>query len=166
MDYKLFVLARMREAWVRTGDGREAVVTGLRRSGPVVTCAALLLAVVSGAFMRGGCSPIPQIGLGLTLAVLIGATVVRMLLVPATTALLGRRARWAPKPLRRAHERFAVREESPAATPPARRHAETPAVRRAGRSARRTAGADGWCPVQGLLPLVRRGPGREWPGRG
>ncbi|GAA5213540.1 MMPL family transporter [Streptomyces thinghirensis] len=117
MDYELFILARMREARERTGDDREAVVTGLRRSGRVVTCAALLLAVVFGAFMTGGFSPILQIGLGLTLAVLIDATVVRMLLVPATMALLGRRAWWAPRPLRRAHERFGVREE--AATAPA-----------------------------------------------
>lgn len=112
MDYELFILARMREARRRTGDDQEAVVTGLRRSGRVVTCAALLLAVVFGAFMTGGFSPILQIGLGLTLAVLIDATVVRMLLVPATMALLGRRAWWAPKALRRAHDRFGVREEA------------------------------------------------------
>ncbi|MFG3106843.1 MMPL family transporter [Streptomyces tendae] len=117
MDYELFILARMREAREATGDDREAVVTGLRRSGRVVTCAALLLAVVFGAFMTGGFSPILQIGFGLTLAVLIDATVVRMLLVPATMALLGRRAWWAPKPLRRAHERFGVREEAPDPAP-------------------------------------------------
>ncbi|MEV6485795.1 MMPL family transporter [Streptomyces sp. NPDC051576] len=111
MDYELFILARMREARQRTGDDQEAVVTGLRRSGRVVTCAALLLAVVFGAFMTGGFSPILQIGLGLTLAVLIDATVVRMLLVPATMALLGHRAWWAPKPLRRAHDRYGLREE-------------------------------------------------------
>jgi RND superfamily putative drug exporter len=111
MDYELFILARMREARRRTGDDQEAVVTGLRRSGRVVTCAALLLAVVFGAFMTGGFSPILQIGLGLTLAVLIDATVVRMLLVPATMALLGRRAWWAPKPLRRVHDRFGLSEE-------------------------------------------------------
>ncbi|MFE1009998.1 MMPL family transporter [Streptomyces sp. NPDC058794] len=114
MDYELFILARMREAREQGGDDREAVVTGLRRSGRVVTCAALLLAVVFGAFMTGGFSPILQIGLGLTLAVLIDATVVRMLLVPASMALLGRHAWWAPKPLRRAHERFGVREEAAA----------------------------------------------------
>ena len=113
MDYELFILARMREARRLTGDDEEAVVTGLRRSGRVVTCAALLLAVVFGAFMTGGFSPILQIGLGLTLAVLIDATVVRMLLVPATMALLGRRAWWAPKVLRRAHDRFGLREEAP-----------------------------------------------------
>jgi RND superfamily putative drug exporter len=110
MDYELFILARMREARQRGEDHEEAVVTGLRRSGRVVTCAALLLAVVFGAFMTGGFSPILQIGLGLTLAVLIDATVVRMLLVPATMALLGRRAWWAPKPLRRVHDRFGLRE--------------------------------------------------------
>ncbi|RZB16827.1 MMPL family transporter [Streptomyces sp. F001] len=113
MDYELFILARMREAR-RLGEAdQEAVVTGLRRSGRVVTCAALLLAVVFGAFMTGGFSPILQIGLGLTLAVLIDATVVRMLLVPATMALLGRRAWWAPKPLRKAHDRFGLQEEAP-----------------------------------------------------
>ncbi|WP_406222062.1 MMPL family transporter [Streptomyces canus] len=114
MDYELFILARMRESRQRTGDDHEAVVTGLRRSGRVVTCAALLLAVVFGAFMTGGFSPILQIGLGLTLAVLIDATVVRMLLVPATMALLGRRAWWAPGPLRRVHDRFGLREAAAA----------------------------------------------------
>ncbi|CAM5347621.1 MMPL family transporter [Streptomyces canus] len=114
MDYELFILARMRESRQRTGDDHEAVVTGLRRSGRVVTCAALLLAVVFGAFMTGGFSPILQIGLGLTLAVLIDATVVRMLLVPATMALLGRHAWWAPGPLRRVHDRFGLREAAAA----------------------------------------------------
>ncbi|MGC9537322.1 MMPL family transporter [Streptomyces sp. UG1] len=113
MDYELFILARMREARQFTGADQEAVVTGLRRSGRVVTCAALLLAVVFGAFMTGGFAPILQIGLGLTLAVLIDATVVRMLLVPATMALLGRHAWWAPRPLRRAHERFGLHEQAP-----------------------------------------------------
>ncbi|GAA3956179.1 MMPL family transporter [Streptomyces marokkonensis] len=122
MDYELFILARMREARELTGDDREAVVTGLRRSGRVVTCAALLLAVVFGAFMTGGFSPILQIGLGLTLAVLIDATVVRMLLVPATMALLGSRAWWAPKALRRAHERFGLREEAAAVAEPQPAH--------------------------------------------
>lgn len=112
MDYELFILARMREARRATGDDQEAVVSGLRRSGRVVTCAALLLAVVFGAFMTGGFSPILQIGLGLTLAVLIDATLVRMLLVPATMTLLGRWAWWAPKPLRRVHRRFGLSEEA------------------------------------------------------
>ncbi len=110
MDYELFILARMREEWLRTGDHRAAVVTGLRQSGRVVTCAALLLAIVFGAFMTGSFSPILQIGLGLTLAVLIDATVVRMLLVPATMTLLGGKAWWAPRRLRRLHDRFGLKE--------------------------------------------------------
>ncbi|MFD7291997.1 MMPL family transporter [Streptomyces sp. NPDC059897] len=118
MDYELFILARMREAWRATGDAQEAVVTGLRRSGRVVSCAALLLAVVFGAFMTGGFAPILEIGLGLTLAVVIDATIVRMLLVPASMALLGKRAWWAPRPLRRLHERIDVREEDEAPAEP------------------------------------------------
>ncbi|MFJ4682216.1 MMPL family transporter [Streptomyces sp. NPDC088789] len=117
MDYELFILARMREARQQGEDEREAVVTGLRRSGRVVTCAALLLAVVFAAFMTGGFAPILQIGLGLTLAVLIDATIVRMLLVPATMMLLGRYAWWAPKPLRRVHDRIGLSEEPPAPAP-------------------------------------------------
>lgn len=93
------------------GDAQGAVVTGLRRSGRVVSCAALLLAVVFGAFMTGGFAPILEIGLGLTLAVVIDATIVRMLLVPATMALMGKRAWWAPRALRRVHDRFGVQEE-------------------------------------------------------
>ncbi|MEV0319045.1 MMPL family transporter [Streptomyces sp. NPDC050658] len=110
MDYELFILSRMRETWLETGDHRAAVIEGLRRSGRVVSCAALLLAIVFGGFMTGGFSPILQIGLGLTLAVLIDATVVRMFLVPATMTLLGRRAWWAPEDLRRIHQRYGVRE--------------------------------------------------------
>lgn len=110
MDYELFILARMRESWVETGDHRTAIVSGLRSSGRVVSCAALLLAIVFGGFMTGGFSPILQIGLGLTLAVLIDATVVRMFLVPAAMALLGRRAWWAPPGLRRLHARYGLSE--------------------------------------------------------
>ncbi|MGW6025748.1 MMPL family transporter [Streptomyces sp. NPDC055099] len=117
MDYELFILSRMRETWLETGDHRTATVEGLRRSGRVVSCAALLLAIVFGGFMTGGFSPILQIGLGLTLAVLIDATLVRMFLVPATMTLLGRRAWWAPARMRRLHERYGLREEAPSAGP-------------------------------------------------
>lgn len=110
MDYELFILSRMREAWLETGDHRAATVEGLRRSGRVVSCAALLLAIVFGGFMTGGFSPILQIGLGLTLAVLIDATLVRMFLVPATMTLLGRRAWWAPRRMRELHQRYGLHE--------------------------------------------------------
>ncbi|MFD0414039.1 MMPL family transporter [Streptomyces sp. NPDC127108] len=121
MDYELFILARMREAWTsgpEAGDHRAAIVAGLRSSGRVVSCAALLLAIVFGGFMTGGFSPILQIGLGLTLAVLIDATVVRMFLVPAAMALLGEYAWWAPPGLRRLHERYGLSEgDGPAGRP-------------------------------------------------
>ncbi|MEU6895323.1 MMPL family transporter [Streptomyces sp. NPDC046557] len=110
MDYEIFILARVREAWLAGEDSREAVVTGLQRSGRIVSCAALLILIVFGAFMLGGYSPVLQIGLGLSLAVLFDATIVRMLLVPATMALLGRTAWWAPAPLRRLHDRFGLKE--------------------------------------------------------
>ncbi|MEV8315353.1 MMPL family transporter [Streptomyces sp. NPDC059900] len=118
MDYELFILSRMRETWLETGDHRAATVEGLRRSGRVVSCAALLLAIVFGGFMTGGFAPILQIGLGLTLAVLIDATLVRMFLVPATMTLLGRRAWWAPARMRRLHERYGLREEAPVTNAP------------------------------------------------
>ncbi|MER5299772.1 MMPL family transporter [Streptomyces lasiicapitis] len=126
MDYELFILARMRESWTSgpaAGDHRAAIVAGLRSSGRVVSCAALLLAIVFGGFMTGGFSPILQIGLGLTLAVLIDATVVRMFLVPAAMALLGRRAWWAPPRLRRLHQRYGLSETpEPAPEPTPQAH--------------------------------------------
>ncbi|MGB8944631.1 MAG: MMPL family transporter [Streptomyces sp.] len=126
MDYELFILSRMRETWLETGDPRAATVEGLRRSGRVVSCAALLLAIVFGGFMTGGFSPILQIGLGLTLAVLIDATLVRMFLVPATMTLLGRRAWWAPPRLRKIHQRYGLREAPSAAPLPVRQAPPSP----------------------------------------
>ncbi len=110
MDYEIFILARVREAWLESSDPREAVVVGLRRTGRIVSCAAMLILVVFAAFMLGGYAPVLQIGLGLSLAVLFDATIVRMLLVPATMALLGRAAWWAPAPLRRLHARYGLKE--------------------------------------------------------
>jgi RND superfamily putative drug exporter len=111
MDYEIFILGRVREAYLADpSTPRAAVAAGLQRSGRIVTSAALLIAVVFGAFMAGGNAVIGQIGLGLTLAVLIDATLVRMLLVPATMALLGQAAWWAPAPLRRLHRRHGLTE--------------------------------------------------------
>ncbi|TGA85685.1 MMPL family transporter [Streptomyces sp. MZ04] len=126
MDYELFILSRMRESRLETGDDRAAVVEGLRRSGRVVSCAALLLAIVFCGFMTGGFSPILQIGLGLTLAVLIDATVVRMFLVPATMTLLGRLAWWAPARLKRVHEQYGLREAPAAERVPVRQAPPSP----------------------------------------
>jgi len=110
MDYEIFILGRIREARLQGEDARTAVVTGIRHTGRVVTCAAALLVIVFASFMTGGAAPILEFGLGLTLAVLIDATLVRMLLVPAVLALLGERAWWAPRALRGVHTRFGVSE--------------------------------------------------------
>jgi RND superfamily putative drug exporter len=101
MDYEIFILGRVREAYLADPtDPRGAVARGLQRSGRVVTSAAVLIAIVFACFMIDGNAMIGQIGLGLTLAVLIDATLVRMLLVPATMALLGQTAWWSPGWLR------------------------------------------------------------------
>jgi RND superfamily putative drug exporter len=110
MDYEMFLLSRIREQWLAGAGAHRAVAEGLQRTGRIVTSAALLLAVVFAGFLVGGFAPIKQVGLGLVLAVALDATVVRMLLVPATMTLFGRYNWWAPAPLRRLHKRFGVAE--------------------------------------------------------
>jgi RND superfamily putative drug exporter len=114
MDYEVFLLGRIAESHRQTGDNDRAVEQGLRRTGGIITAAAALMAVVYGAFVAGGFSPVKQVGLGLVLAVLIDATVVRMLVVPAAMTLMGRANWWAPAPLRRLHDRIGL-TEAPAA---------------------------------------------------
>jgi len=110
MDYEVFLLSRMREQWDRTGDNTTAVATGLQRSGGIITSAALLLVVVIGAFATSGITFIKMIGVGMIIAILLDATVVRALLVPATMRLLGRYNWWAPPPLARFWQRYGHRE--------------------------------------------------------
>ena len=112
MDYEVFLLSRIREEWDRTHDNTRAVAIGLQRTGRIITSAALLLVVVIGAFATSGISFITMIGAGLAFAILLDATVIRGLLVPATMRLLGRANWWAPAPLLRAWERFGIREPS------------------------------------------------------
>ena len=101
MDYEVFLLTRMREAWQRTGDNREAVALGLERSGRIVTSAALIVVVVAGSFAFADIVLIKALGLGIAIAVALDATVVRALLVPATMRLLGRWNWWIPAWLER-----------------------------------------------------------------
>lgn len=110
MDYELFLLSRIREEWDRTGDNAAAVAAGLQRTGAIITNAALLLAVVIAAFTTSGIMFIKLIGVGLLAAVVVDATVVRALLVPATMRLLGRANWWLPRPLRRLHSQVALSE--------------------------------------------------------
>ncbi len=101
MDYEVFLLTRMKEAWERTGDNAEAVAQGLERSGRIVTSAALIVVVVAGSFVFADIVLIKALGLGVALAVAIDATIVRALLVPATMRLLGKWNWWLPARLER-----------------------------------------------------------------
>jgi RND superfamily putative drug exporter len=117
VDYEVFLLSRIREEWLATGDPRGSVAVGLQRTGGIVTAAALVIGVVFAGFIAGGFAPIKAVGLGLVLAIALDATIVRMLLVPATMTLLGRYNWSLPAPLRRVHARLALSENSPAAKP-------------------------------------------------
>ena len=114
MDYEVFLLSRIREAWLESGrttaDNEHAVAVGLGRTGRIVTAAALLMAIVFAAMAGSKVSFMMLFGTGLTLAVLMDATVVRGTLVPAFMKLAGRWNWWAPKPLARLHARFGLSE--------------------------------------------------------
>jgi RND superfamily putative drug exporter len=110
MDYEVFLLSRIREEWMRAGDNTRAVAAGLQRSGSIITNAALLLLVVFLAFATSGITFIQMVGVGVAAAILVDATVVRALLVPATMRLLGNANWWLPGPMRRLHERIGLRE--------------------------------------------------------
>jgi RND superfamily putative drug exporter len=110
MDYEVFLMSRIREQYLATGDNTASVASGLQRTGGIITSAALLLIVVIGAFSLSGITFIKLIGVAMILAILVDATVVRALLVPATMRLLGRANWWAPAPLHTVHERFGFSE--------------------------------------------------------
>ncbi|HJZ29298.1 MAG TPA: MMPL family transporter, partial [Streptosporangiaceae bacterium] len=101
MDYEVFLLSRIRERYDQTGDNTVAVAAGLQRTGGVITSLALLLIIVVGAFSASGITFIKLMGVGMIVALLVDATIIRVLLVPATMRLLGRANWWAPRPLRR-----------------------------------------------------------------
>jgi len=101
MDYELFLLSRIREEHLLGKSNIESVAVGLQRSARIITAAALLLAVVFAAFITSGVTSIKMLGFGVAFAVLLDATLVRALLVPALMRLFGERNWWAPKSLRR-----------------------------------------------------------------
>jgi len=115
MDYEVFLLGRIREEWLASGrtraDNDHAVAVGLARTGRVVTAAALLMAIVFAGIAASEVSFMRMFGVGLALAVLMDATLIRMVLVPAFMRLAGRWNWWAPGPLRRLHDRIGLTEE-------------------------------------------------------
>ncbi len=97
MDYEVFLLSRIKEVHDQTGDNDLAVAVGLQRSGRIITSAAALIVVVFAGFAAGEVLAVKQLGVGLAIAVIVDATIVRTLLVPATMKLLGERNWWAPR---------------------------------------------------------------------
>jgi RND superfamily putative drug exporter len=97
MDYEVFLLSRIREEYDRTGDNALAVADGLAATARVITAAAAIMIMVFASFVLGEFRVIKLFGLGLAVAILIDATIVRIVLVPATMELLGDRNWWFPR---------------------------------------------------------------------
>jgi RND superfamily putative drug exporter len=125
MDYEVFLVSRIREYWLqsdRTARGNdESVALGLARTGRVVTAAALLMSISFAALIAAKVAFMRMFGVGLTLAILADASLVRMLLVPAFMHVLGRWNWWSPKPLARLHQRIGFSESADDLIPPAER---------------------------------------------
>jgi RND superfamily putative drug exporter len=110
MDYEVFLLSRIKEEYDQVGDNESSVALGLERTGKIISAAALLLSITFFAFGTSDVSFIKMFGIGLGLAVLMDATIVRAFLVPAFMKLAGNANWWAPRPLRRFHDRFGLKE--------------------------------------------------------
>ncbi|MDX6394758.1 MAG: putative drug exporter of the superfamily [Streptosporangiaceae bacterium] len=115
MDYEVFLLSRIREEYDATGDNARSVARGLARTARVITAAAAIMVVVFLSFVLGADVAVKQIGLGLAVAVLIDATLVRMVLVPAVMELLGKANWWLPAPLARILPKTSLMEDEPPA---------------------------------------------------
>ena len=118
MDYQVFLLSRMREEYERAGSETEAVAMGLEKTGGIVTAAAVLISLVFLAFLVSGISLDKAFGIGLSLAVLLDATLIRGAVLPAVMRLGGRATWWAPAPLRRLHAKFGLKEARQAPSNP------------------------------------------------
>ncbi len=110
MDYEVFLLSRIKEEHDRTGDNTRAVAAGLERTGRLITAAAAVLAISFAAFGTAGMSFMKLMGIGLALAIVMDATIIRGLLVPAFMRLAGEANWWAPRPLARIHRRWGLSE--------------------------------------------------------
>jgi RND superfamily putative drug exporter len=121
MDYEVFLISRIREYWLAAkkdgqqsdADNSESVALGVARTGRVVTAAALIMSISFAALIAAQVQVMRLFGLGLTVAVMVDATLVRVVLVPAFMQLLGRWNWWAPKPLVRLHERIGLTDGEP-----------------------------------------------------
>ena len=156
MDYEIFLLSRVHEAWLRTGDAKASVAHALEITARVITCAALIMMSVFAAFVVSDNIVVKMLGLGLAVSVLIDATVVRLLMVPAVMTLLGSHAWWTPRLLDRflPHIDTEGEEQLPARWTAARGR---PAARGpAGRRHLSTRGVAAVTAVPGRLPICER----------
>jgi len=96
MDYEVFLVSRMREAWDDVQDNERAVAIGLERTGGIITAAAIIMVAAFSGFLAGRIVGLQQFGFGLAVSVLVDATIIRMILVPALMAILGRYNWWLP----------------------------------------------------------------------
>ncbi|MEV6280867.1 MMPL family transporter [Nocardia sp. NPDC051832] len=119
MDYEVFLLSRIKEEFDRTGDTERSVVLGISRSAPLVNSAAAILAVSFLVYAGSGITFLKQLGVGMAVTVLVDATIVRGLLVPAIMRLTGAWNWWAPAPLKRLHARIGISETAPIPAAPA-----------------------------------------------
>ncbi|MGZ5396214.1 MAG: MMPL family transporter [Mycobacterium sp.] len=140
MDYEVFLVSRIREFWLKSGKTRadgtpiaprvrsdESVALGLAKTGRVITAAALLMSISFAALIAAQVAFMKMMGVGMTLAIIADATLVRMALVPAFMHLLGRWNWWAPKPLVKLHERIGISESADDPIPAAERPTVEPA---------------------------------------
>ena len=102
MDYEVFLVTRMREAWDELGSNTRAVAYGLERTGRIVTAAAIIMVAAFSGFVAGRIAGLQEFGLGLAVAIFVDATIVRALLVPAAMKLLGGWNWYLPERVRRA----------------------------------------------------------------
>jgi putative drug exporter of the RND superfamily len=124
MDYEVFLVSRIREFWLNSeqtpADNDEAVALGLAHTGRVITAAALVMSISFAALIAAKVSFMRMFGVGLTLAVMVDATLVRIVMVPAFMRVMGRANWWAPRPLARLHERIGITETVPDVESPSR----------------------------------------------
>jgi RND superfamily putative drug exporter len=111
MDYEVFLVMRIHEEWLRTGDNRAAVRRGLSATGGTITAAAAIMIVVFGSFILGGQRVIKEFGVGLSAAIFVDAVIIRTALVPALMLLMGRANWWFPRWLDRVLPRIHVEPE-------------------------------------------------------
>jgi len=121
MDYEVFLITRIQEEYLKTGDNRTAVRNGLAATGKTITAAALIMILVFGSFMLGAQRVIQEFGLGLAAGILVDAVLIRMAIVPAVMLLLRRSNWWFPSRLDRILPRLSIdlaTMEDSASTPP------------------------------------------------